>query len=77
MFPVKYGYMSDSKGISVKSGKLVGSLENFWIHANPFTELGATGFLGASTTWGSPSSNSVAYSQLDEMPHMLLVNINL
>ena len=26
IFPVKYGYIPDSKGISVKSGKLVRSL---------------------------------------------------
>ena len=28
IFPVKYGYMPDSKGISVKSGKLVRSLKD-------------------------------------------------
>ena len=45
--------------------------KKIWTHANPFTELGARGYPGASV-WrgGSPSPNFPAYSQLGEMPHM-------
>ena len=44
-----------------------------WIHANSFTELGDRSCERGSACWGgSPSSNPAAYSQLDEMPHLLL-----
>ena len=46
----------------------------FWVNANPFTELGASFPPRGSVCWGgSPSPNPTAYSQLDEMPHVLLM----
>jgi len=45
IFPVKCGYMPDSKGISVKSAKLVRSLHSF---LDP-SEIGGTGIGGTGT----------------------------
>ena len=45
--------------------------KKIWIHANPITEQKVT-WSPTASVWrgGSPSPNFLAYSQLDEMPHV-------